>query len=95
MIQIDVSELQRMADFLIKHGYGGWAVTIGDVIALLNEQEERKGKYVPCKVKTPTGKWNGEKCSVCGTEYIGSGPFKWKFCPDCGAKMEDRRSGND
>lgn len=57
---------------------------------LLKEQEERKGNYVPCKVKTPTGKWNGEKCSVCGTEYIGSAPLQWKFCPDCGAKMEGR-----
>lgn len=57
---------------------------------LLKEQEERKGNYVPCKVKTPTGKWNGEKCSVCGTEYIGSAPHQWKFCPDCGAKMEGR-----
>ena len=57
-------------------------------VKLLKEQEERKGNYVPCKVKTPTGKWNGEKCSVCGTKYIGSAPHQWKFCPDCGAKME-------
>ena len=63
---------------------------VEDILELLKEQEERKGNYVPCKVKTPTGKWNGEKCSVCGTEYIGSAPLQWKFCPDCGAKMEGR-----
>ena len=65
-----------------------WAKEMAE--ELLKEQEERKGNYVPCKVKTPTGKWNGEKCSVCGTEYIGSAPHQWKFCPDCGAKMEGR-----
>jgi len=63
---------------------------IDKILSLLKEQEERKGNYVPCKVKTPTGKWNGEKCSVCGTEYIGSAPLQWKFCPDCGTKMEGR-----
>ena len=70
---------------------GCWnKVLLTDALALLKEQEERKGNYVPYKVKTPTGKWNGEKCSVCGTEYIGSAPLQWKFCPDCGTKMEGR-----
>ena len=32
------------------------AVLHNDALALLKEQEERKGNYVPCKVKTPTGK---------------------------------------
>ena len=55
---------------------------------LLKEQDE--GKYIPCKVTTETGKWDGEKCSVCGLTYPGSAPHKWRYCPDCGAKMEER-----
>ena len=47
-----------------------------------------KGKYVPCKVKTSTGKWDGEKCSVCGERFIGSAPHDWGFCPKCGAELE-------
>ena len=55
---------------------------------LLKEQDECK--YIPCKVKTKTGKWDGEKCSACGSTYLGSVPHKWRYCPDCGAKMEGR-----
>ena len=34
----------------------------------------------------PTGKWVGDKCSICGTEraWYGGQP---DYCPDCGAKM--------
>ena len=59
-----------------------------EVLALLKEQDE--GKYIPCKVRTKTGKWDGEKCSACGSTYLGSAPHKWRYCPDCGAKMEGR-----
>ena len=72
-------------------GEGGWPCKSpemkADALELLKER--KMGKYVSCKVKTPTGKWNGEKCSVCGSEYIGSAPCKWNYCPDCGAKMEN------
>ena len=40
--------------------------TIADALELLKER--KMGKYVSCKVKTSTGKWNGEKCSVCGSQ---------------------------
>lgn len=35
-------------------------------------------------------KWLGEKCSICSWElhYINFGQFK--YCPNCGAKMEGR-----
>ena len=61
---------------------------IDETLALLKEQDECK--YIPCKVKTKTGKWDGEKCSACGSTYLGSVPHKWRYCPDCGAKMEGR-----
>ena len=30
----------------------------------------------------------GNKCSVCGFEYYGTGPRRFQFCPNCGAKMD-------
>ena len=57
-----------------------------DALELLKERV--KGKYVPCKVKTSTGKWDGEKCSVCGVQFIGSSSHDWGFCPKCGAELE-------
>ena len=106
MIQIVMPMPEKCSDCIfcddncscVASDYNGIGINVGcayrtgrrDIRCPLKEQEERKGNYVPCKVKTPAGKWDGEKCSVCGTEYIGSAPLKWKFCPDCGAKMEGR-----
>ena len=78
----------RDNDFHKFPGWGHAVLAMKDAIALLKEQNE--GKYIPCKVKTETGKWDGEKCSVCGLTYLGSAPHKWRYCPDCGAKMEER-----
>ena len=61
---------------------------VADALELLKEKNE--GKYIPCKVKTETGKWDGEKCSVCGSTYLGAAPHKWRYYPDYGAKMEER-----
>ena len=30
----------------------------------------------------------GNKCSVCGFEYYGTGIRSFHYCPNCGAKME-------
>lgn len=30
----------------------------------------------------------GSKCSVCGFEYYGTGINHFRFCPNCGAKMD-------
>ncbi len=37
--EIVISDLQDISEILIKNGYGGWAVSIGEAIALLKEQE--------------------------------------------------------
>ena len=66
-----------------EHGDTHNSLMACDAIELLKEQQ--KGMFIPTVID---GKWDGEKCSVCGSEYIGSAPHKWKFCPDCGAKME-------
>lgn len=30
----------------------------------------------------------GNKCSVCGFEYYGTGMLRFRYCPNCGAKMD-------
>ena len=32
----------------------------------------------------------GDECSVCGFEYYGTGIRRFRYCPSCGAKMEDK-----
>lgn len=38
--KIVISDLKDIAEILIKNGYGGWAVSIGEAISLLKEQQE-------------------------------------------------------
>jgi len=60
-----------------------------------NRRAERTGKWIDCIPKdgqvyfTPGG--NGiYKCSECGhQEGPNSIPVFWKYCPECGARMED------
>lgn len=39
----------------------------------------------------------GNKCSVCGFEYYGTGVRTFHYCPSCGAKMdlEEEQNGAD
>lgn len=30
----------------------------------------------------------GSKCSACGFEYYGTGISRFRYCPNCGAKMD-------
>lgn len=69
---------------------------ISEVIARINE--------VPTVDATPVrhGHWKGKplagystvKCSVCGSAFM-ENSGKWKYCPDCGAKMDDSTQSND
>lgn len=45
------------------------------------------------------GRWNrcfedwrqqieGDKCSLCGFEYYGTGISRFRYCPKCGSKMD-------
>lgn len=53
---------------------------------LLKEQEQKTGKWLPCKASIyPYG--YDVKCSECGIQ-MGS-TFGYHYCPKCGAKMEE------
>ena len=35
---------------------------------------------------------DGDECSACGFQHYGSGISHYKYCPNCGAKMDGERS---
>ena len=41
-LEIVISDLQDISEILINNGYGGWAITIGNAIALLKEQDAKQ-----------------------------------------------------
>lgn len=58
-------------------------------------------KHFPAADVEPVkhGRWNrcfedwrqqieGDKCSLCGFEYYGTGISRFRYCPGCGAKMD-------
>lgn len=67
--------------------------TLARVIQVLHEQptiEERKtARWRPVQI----GKWHGFECTACKINRevpcSNRGIPQWKYCPDCGAKMEE------
>ena len=67
------------------------------VDALLEKRDRMNGKVDATPVVH--GQWlscfedwrmqiEGDKCSVCGFEHYGTPSSEFKFCPNCGAKMD-------
>nr|DAR46602.1 MAG TPA: DNA-directed RNA polymerase [Caudoviricetes sp.] len=46
----------------------------------------RHGAWYPC-FEDWRQQQEGNKCSVCGFEYYGTGIRSFHYCPNCGAKM--------
>lgn len=36
----------------------------------------------------------GDKCSVCGFEHYGANIRNYKYCPNCGARMDGEENGS-
>ena len=47
----------------------------------------RHGAWYPC-FEDWQQQQEGNKCSVCGFEYYGTGIRSFHYCPNCGAKMD-------
>ena len=65
-----------------------WAETLDDALALLKEQEPRSGHWTVLDSCSNAGVY----CSECQTKVFDHYPMKKKlsrFCPHCGAKMEE------
>ena len=53
------------------------------------EAHPKNGKWIDGN----EGKWNAvycPKCSVCGTPFYGIETVRYHYCPNCGARMEER-----
>lgn len=48
------------------------------------------GRWVPCFDENCKCRWGFGKCSNCGQEYYAHAINYYKYCPNCGAKMDGR-----
>lgn len=98
MNNTDKEKLIKSLQNIIDSGWGSVEIdsgTVEDIIALLKEQEAKIGHWIIVEYDTLT-------CSCCGKSYYtGCDSTKeatanlekgnvYRYCPYCGAKMEDR-----
>ena len=59
-------------------------IPAADVVPVLH------GRWEPCFDKNCKCRWGFGKCSNCGQEYYAHAINYYKYCPNCGAKMDGR-----
>lgn len=70
-------------------------VVVGDLktaIPAADVEPVRHGRWEQC-FEDCRQQIEGDKCSVCGFEYYGTGISRFRYCPSCGAKMEGGADG--
>lgn len=83
------------ADVMEDYGDGtsDWGFGRGNIREILNSvpaadvEPVRHGAWYPC-FEDWRQQQEGNKCSVCGFEYYGTGIRAFHYCPNCGAKMD-------
>ena len=75
--EIIIFDLQDISEILINNGYGGWAVSIGEAISLLKEQEAVE----PTLIREGRNKhYNDYVCPRCDNEVV----YEQNYCSECG-----------
>lgn len=70
-------------------------VVVGDLktaIPAADVEPVRMGQWKRC-FEDCRQQIEGDKCSVCGFEYYGTGISRFRYCPSCGVKMEGGADG--
>lgn len=84
----DADVCERSQDGYCDWGFG--RQNIRDVIASVptaDVEPVRHGAWYQC-FEDWRQQQEGNKCSVCGFEYYGTGIRAFHYCPNCGAKMD-------
>lgn len=83
-----IAQLESMRDYHRSVGNNITADIANDAIAMLKEQEPKRGKWVKQLPSCPSAiAAGGSRTSIC-TACGGWGRKAFKYCPHCGAKMD-------
>lgn len=58
-----------------------------DSLPAADVEPVRHGRWLKC-FEDWRQQIEGSKCSACGFEYYGTGISRFRYCPNCGAKMD-------
>lgn len=77
-------------DTMLRYGFKAPDMTVTefveDELPTADVELVRHGAWYPC-FEDWRQQQEGNKCSVCGFEYYGTGIRSFHYCPNCGAKM--------
>ena len=78
-------------DTMLRYGFKAPDMTVTefveDELPAADVEPVRHGAWYPC-FEDWRQQQEGNKCSVCGFEYYGTGIRSFHYCPNCGAKMD-------
>lgn len=66
--------------------YDGTTSAYDMAIGALQEPERKKGKWIG----KPIAGYSKVRCSVCNDVFLDNAG-RWKYCPNCGARMENEK----
>ena len=88
---------ETIKDTMLRYGFKAPDMTVTefveDELPAADVEPVRHGAWYPC-FEDWRQQQEGNKCSVCGFEYYGTGIRSFHYCPNCGAKM-DLEGGTD
>lgn len=82
---------ETIKDAMLRYGFKAPDMTVTefveDELPAADVEPVRHGAWYPC-FEDWRQQQEGNKCSVCGFEYYGTGIRSFHYCPNCGAKMD-------
>lgn len=76
------------AGSLIEQIFAEGVYAVIDTFPAADVESVRHGRWESC-FEDYRQQIEGNKCSACGFKYYGTGASCFKFCPGCGARMEE------
>lgn len=87
----DYISRETIKDTMLRYGFKAPDMTVTefveDELPAADVEPVRHGAWYPC-FEDWRQQQEGNKCSVCGFEYYGTGIRSFHYCPNCGAKMD-------
>lgn len=87
----DYISREAIKDAMLRYGFKAPDMTVTefveDELPAADVEPVRHGAWYP-RFEDWRQQQEGNKCSVCGFEYYGTGIRSFHYCPNCGAKMQ-------
>lgn len=85
---------KKILSMMLTYNAAECACNLVDCVLPADVEPVRHGAWCQC-FEDWRQQQEGNKCSVCGFEYYGTGGRTFHYCPSCGAKMDSEDKTDD